>query len=142
MLVSADIGGISVRPDTYVWIRGRGNEKVTVEYLDRVAQLPISAVASCPVNGPSQEELDKLDSCFDLRRDAFEDEHVDHKNYFSIQRCRAHGSRFLRDTFTGVAWYDRLTLLRPEDNERDPLAIWSYYHPMSYDWLILQGRTK
>jgi hypothetical protein len=30
------------------------------------------------------------------------------------------GSRFLRDTFTGVAWYDRLTLLRQEDNERDP----------------------
>lgn len=57
-----------------------------------------------------------------------------------IQRCRAHGTLFLRDTRGTVAWYERVTLLGPDDGG-SWLELWKRHHGMSDDWLNLKGRT-
>jgi hypothetical protein len=141
VITPVEIDGIPVRSDTHVWILASEAGHLTVEYRNQVATLPRDVVVECPVQGPSLEQLRALDECFGRGSDAFEDEHVDAEHYFVIQRCKAHGRRFLRDIRGTIATYERLTLLEAEDHE-SPGAVWRRYHAMSDDWLVREGRTR
>ena len=98
------------------------------------------ALSSPPVPKPPLVQLRELDGCFGLGDDAFDEVHVDSENCFAIQRCKAHGMLFLRDTRGTIAWYQRVTLLYPDDGE-SWMEIWRRYHGMSDDWLNLKART-
>ena len=132
--------GYSLGPDTHVWLLDSDAERWQVEFRDRQGTLSLADVLECPVSRPTIEQLRKLDPCFGRPDDAFHDEHVSPEHYFVVQRCRAHGAWFLRDTRGTIAMYDRVTLLSHEDGD-DWVSIWSRYHAMSDDWLSYKGRT-
>jgi hypothetical protein len=140
LICDASIGNHSLPPDTPVWILGTRGEMREVEYRDARGVVPSGSVVESPVPRPTDAQLRDLDTCFGLSEAAFHEVHLDRENYFAIQRCRAHGRLFLRDTRGTVAWYERTTLLGPEESE-DWISIWRRYHGLSDDWLNLKGRT-
>jgi hypothetical protein len=140
LLRGASIGRHSVAPGTAVWIVATRGELREVEYRDARAVLPANDVATSPVARPTEAQLRRLDKCFGLPEEAFTKVHLDAEHLFMIQKCKAHGRLFLRDTRGTIGLYERVTLLKPEDSE-DWLTVWSRYHQMSDDWLNLGGRT-
>jgi len=140
LICPATIGRYSLSPDTPVWILASHEDSWEVEYRDASGRVARSGVVECPVPRPPLVQLRELDACFGLAEAAFDDVHADPKNCFVIQRCRAHGTLFLRDTRCTVALYERVTLLGPDDGG-SWVELWRRYHGMSDDWLNLKGRT-
>lgn len=135
-----EVGGRSLRPDTYVWILGSDGDHTRIEYRDRVGIVPRDAVVETPIPRPSIEKLRELDSCFGLEKDAFEGEVVYRDWMYRIFQCKAHGRHFIGVVYGGIGMWERVTLLEPGE-ESDPKAAYERYIAMSNDWLNLMGRT-
>jgi hypothetical protein len=137
------VGEVDVRPGSHVWRLSEPEAgRVLVEVKKgKSGRVPASAIVASPVPGPGLDALKEKDACFgETAPGAFVVEHADSERYFSIERCSAHGRRFLRDLCGGIASYERLTLLLDEDDD-EPEAVWARYHAMADDWLNVQGRT-
>ncbi len=139
-LVEVDIEGRSLPPHTVVWVWGKSGGQAQIEYRRWRGLVPVTALTRYPVDGPTLEELRKLDPCFGLPDEVFDAVERDDRNYFEILRCRAHGRRFLRDTRGTIGWYSIVTLL-DEDDRRTPEEIWRRYHSMDDGELRLAGRS-
>lgn len=140
LIREASIGRYSLPADTPIWIVGVRGDSREVEYRSARGVLPAGSVAESPIARPTEAQLRSLDACFGLPEGAFTEVHVDPESLFVVQRCKAHGRLFLRDTRGGIGMYERVTLLGPEETG-DWTSIWHRYHGMSDDWLNLQGRT-
>lgn len=138
-LHSVTSGGKTIPAYTVVWVMSRDSGSAEIEYRGGRARISERHLAAYPVKGPGLEVLRQLDSCFGLDDSAFEREHIDHERYFEVVRCKAHQSRFLRDTRGTIGMYSRLILLRADDG--DAAEAWSKYHAISDAELLLDGRT-
>jgi hypothetical protein len=135
-----ELGDATLAVDTSVWILRELDGSLEVEHRDARGCVPRDAIAQSPVPRLPLEELRKRDPCFGLEETAFVVEHKDGERWYSIERCKAHGRRFLRDARGSAALYERVTLL--DDSERGSfLSIWSRYHAMSDDWLNVVGNS-
>jgi hypothetical protein len=134
------VGRKSVPADSLVWVLRRMGTTAEVEIQDERGTVPADALVDYPAAGPGLDRLRALDPCFGLPDEAFDNEHLDPRYYFTIVRCRAHGRRFLRDVRGGIGMYEVLTLL-DESDQGSPFEIWTRYHNRSHAWLMWQGRT-
>jgi hypothetical protein len=137
LIRSVVVGGRELAAGTEVWRHASGE----IEHRGKMARVPPDALVDAPVRAPSLDALHALDGCFGLGDDAFDIEHEDSRNHFSIVRCKAHRRRFLRDLRGGVGMYESMTLLEDTENESSPEDVWRRYHAMPIEWLFYLGRT-
>jgi hypothetical protein len=140
-VVGVQVGTRHLAEGSPVWIWDGPDSLLEIEHRGQRARVPREVVALSPVKAPSLAELQALDACFGGASELFETEHRDDSRYFSIERCKAHGRRFLRDVQGGIAMYERLTLLDEHDDEA-PERVWRKYHDLSSDWLNALGRSR
>ncbi len=138
LICSVTIGGLELAAGTEVWRHTSGE----IEHRGKTARVPSDVLVDAPVRAPSLEVLRTHDGCFGLEADAFDIEHHDARNCFSIIRCKAHRRRFLRDLRGGIAMYESMTLLEDIENTSSPENVWRRYHAMPIDWLLYLGRTR
>ncbi len=131
------LGGRSLRAGTYVWLFGRGPDGCEVEFEDRRHRVPCAALVESPVPRPPLAELRRLDPCFGLPDQAFDEVAAEQFSYRYL-RCKAHGQLFLEDWRGGIADYVRLIFVG-DLGDRSFADAWIRFHRIPDDLLNFRG---